>query len=283
VSVEVGLRPETASRLIVGGLPRSRLPIVLAVLALAAALTVAALFLIRREGELSRLRTDLVAGVSHELRTPLAQIRMFGETLLLDRVRSDAERHRSLVIIDQEARRLAHLVENLLHFSRSERGHRWVAIRPLDLAAAVREATEAFAPLAAARNVTLRCELPESLPGSADPDAVRQVVLNLLDNAVKYGPPGTTVSIGLEASAGRVRVSVDDAGPGIPPADRERVWRRFFRLPRDRGSGAAGTGIGLSVVRELAALHGGRAWVETAPAGGARFVVEWPLAPEAPA
>lgn len=276
--VETTLRPDVASRLLIGGLPRSRLPIVLAVFALAAALTVAALLLVRREADLARLRTDLIAGVSHELRTPLAQIRMFSETLLLARVRSDDERHRSVAIIDQEARRLTHLVENLLHFSRAERHLARVVPRPIDFADVVRQSVAAFAPLAAARDVQVRCEGPDALPGRADPDALRQIVLNLLDNAVKYGPSGQTVTVAVAIAAERARLVVDDAGPGIPAGERDRVWERFFRLPRDRGgTAAAGTGIGLAVVRELAALHGGRAWVENAPGGGARFVVEWPV------
>src|SRR5213083_3043837 len=121
VQVQVALRPDVAPKLVVGGMPRSNLPMLLSLLAITAALVVGALLQLRREYELSRLRADFVSGVSHELRTPLAQIRMFSETLLLGRVRSDDERERSLEIIDQEARRLTHLVENLLHFSRSER------------------------------------------------------------------------------------------------------------------------------------------------------------------
>src|SRR5256885_11553687 len=113
--------PDMAPKLVIGGMPRSNVPMLLSLLALTAGLVVAALLQLRREYELSQLRADFVSGVSHELRTPLAQIRMFSETLLLGRVRSDEERERSLGIIDQEARRLTHLVENLLHFSRSER------------------------------------------------------------------------------------------------------------------------------------------------------------------
>jgi signal transduction histidine kinase len=121
-----------------------------------------------------------------------------------------------------------------------------------------------------------------------DEGALRQMLLNLLDNGVKYGPEGQTVTIGSEAVLDRVRVWVQDQGPGVPAGDRERVWDRFWRLERDRGTAVAGTGIGLSVVRELASLHGGRAWVETAPGGGARFVLDLPAAgaptpPAAPA
>jgi len=284
--VEVSLRPDMAPKLLIGGMPRSQRWRLIAMLALTAGLVAAALLQLRREYELSQLRADFVSGVSHELRTPLAQIRMFSETLLLGRVRSDDERVRSLEIIDQEARRLTHLVENLLHFSRSER--RLARLSPTlgPLAPLVREAVEAFAPLAAARGVTLRTALTDGVVAPVDADALRQMLLNLLDNAVKYGPPGQAVTLGLTVREGRARIAVDDQGPGIPAADRERVWDRFWRLERDRGSAVAGTGIGLSVVRELVALHGGRAWVEDAPPsdghkGGSRFVIELPLEPQA--
>jgi signal transduction histidine kinase len=281
---EVTLRPEMASKLVIGGLPRSRLPVLLGVLALTAGLIVTALLQLRREYDLARLRTDFVSGVSHELRTPLAQIRMFGETLLLGRIRSDEERRRSLEIIDQEARRLTHLVENLLHFSRTERRIAHVAPEPVALAPLVRAVIESFAPLAAARRVQVRSEVPEGAGVLADPGALRQMLLNLLDNAVKYGPEGQTITVGLaHADADqRVRLYVEDEGPGIPTADHERVWERFWRLERDRDTAVAGTGIGLAVVRELAALHSGRAWVEDGGGGsgrgGARFLLELPAA-----
>ncbi|MDQ6925694.1 MAG: hypothetical protein M3154_05595, partial [Candidatus Eremiobacteraeota bacterium] len=120
-TVHTVLRPEAADRLVIGGLPRSRLPLLIGLLALSAGLVAISVQQIRREYELGRLRADFISSISHELRTPLAQVRMFAETLLLGRVRSEEERQRSLQIIDQEARRLTHLVENVLQFSRSER------------------------------------------------------------------------------------------------------------------------------------------------------------------
>jgi len=284
IRVQVALRPDVAPKLAIGGMPRSNVPMLLSLLALTAVLVVAALLQLHREYELSRLRADFVSGVSHELRTPLAQIRMFSETLLLGRVRSDDERVRSLEIVDQEARRLTHLVENLLHFSRSERQATRLSPETAPLAPLVREAVEAFAPLAAARGVTFRTELREGLVAPVDAEALRQMLVNLLDNAVKYGPPDQTITVGLDAADGKARIRVEDQGAGIPAADRERIWDRFWRLERDRGSAVAGTGIGLSVVRELVALHGGRAWAEEGRGGnGARFVLELPLAaqPEA--
>lgn len=273
------LRGAVADQLIIGGLPKSRLPLILGLLGLTAVLIGSALVQLRRESQLTRLRSDFISGVSHELRTPLAQIRMFSETLTLGRVRSDEERRRSLAIIDQEARRLTHLVENLLHFSRSERQTTHITPEPTALAPLVREVIDGFSPLAAARGATLSASIPEDLVIPADPGAVRQMLLNLLDNAVKYGPAGQQVRIGASRDNGVARVWVDDCGPGIPRADRERVWVRFWRLERDRDSAVAGSGIGLAVVRELASLHHGRAWIDdTEPSTGAgtRVVIELP-------
>ena len=278
LQVDVSLRPEIAGRLVIGGLPRSRLPLLVALFALTAGLIVIALIQLRREYDLASLRTDFVSGVSHELRTPLAQIRMFAETLILGRVRSQDERQRSLEIIDQEARRLAHLVENLLHFSRSERQSLRVAPVPMVLGPAIRAVLESFSPLADTRHVRLATHLTDGLVARVDEGALRQMLLNLLDNAVKYGPDGQTVTVGTNPAADRVQLWVQDQGPGIPADERERIWDQFWRLDRDRGSAIAGTGIGLSVVRELAALHRGRVWVEMAPGGGARFVIELPAA-----
>ena len=279
LQVDVSLRPEIAGRLVIGGLPRSRLPLLIAVFALTAGLIVIALFQLGREYDLASLRTDFVSGVSHELRTPLAQIRMFAETLMLGRVRSPDERQRSLQIIDQEARRLTHLVENLLHFSRSERQSLRVAPVSIALGPAIRAVLESFSPLAEARHARLATHLADEVVALVDEGALRQILLNLLDNAVKYGPEGQTVTVGTDPPSGdRVRLWVQDQGPGIPADERGHIWDQFWRLERDRGSAVAGTGIGLSVVRELAALHRGRAWVEVAPGGGARFVVELPSA-----
>src|SRR5438093_815977 len=274
------LRGAVADKLIIGGLPKSRLPLILGLLGLTAVLIGTTLFQLRRESQLTRLRTDFISGVSHELRTPLAQIRMFSETLTLGRVRSDEERRRSLAIIDQEARRLTHLVENLLHFSRSERQTAHITPEPTALGPLVQEVIDGFAPLAAARGATLAAAVPDDLVVTADPGAVRQMLLNLLDNAVKYEPAGQEVRIGATRENGVAKLWVDDGGPGIPRGDRERVWERFWRLERDRESAVAGSGIGLAVVRELATLHHGRAGIDDAgPAAGTgtRVVIELPV------
>jgi signal transduction histidine kinase len=278
--MHVALRPELASQLIVGGLPRSRLPLLGGVFILTAGLLGVALRQLHRQQELARLRTEFVSGVSHELRTPLAQIRWFAELLSLGKLRSDEERTRSAGIIDQEARRLTYLVENVLNFSRAEKGTNRITPTSLDLDVEIRDAAEMFAPLARSRRMSVRTAA-SGLTVMADRNALRQILLNLLDNAAKYGPAGQVISVGSAAATptegSRVRFWVEDEGPGIPPGDRDRVWEPYVRLNRSAESATGGSGIGLSVVRELVSLHGGAAWIEAvAASGAARVVVELP-------
>jgi signal transduction histidine kinase len=274
LNVAVAITPEAAGTLVIGGLPRDRLPLIIGLMALTTALVVVSLVQLRREAEIGRLRSNFVSGVSHELRTPLAQIRMFTETLLLGRVRSDAEGRRSLEIVAREAQRLSQLVENVLLFSRGERQRPEIQCRATRLAPLVREVVESFAPLAASRQAVLRTELDPTVHARVDEGAVRQVLLNLLDNAVKYGPMGQVVRVGLQQDDGRARLTVEDEGPGIAPRDANRIWQPFHRLA-SAAAVTGGAGIGLAIVQQLVELHDGHVHVEPG-ATGARFVVELP-------
>jgi signal transduction histidine kinase len=276
LELRVSVRPDRANVLVPGGIPGSPHVLLFAMLTISVLLLFSALFLIRRESELARLRADFIAGVSHELRTPLAQIRMFAETLLLGRVRNDAERVRSLEVIDQEARRLAHLVENVLIFAKSERRRSRINPELTDLPADAREAIQSFAVLCRSRDIEVRPELQDNISAPADRGALRQILLNLLDNAVKYGPLRQRITVGMALFDSNVRIWVDDEGPGIPPDEREHVFGRFVRLSRDAESAMGGSGIGLAIVRELVLLHGGRVWIDDSPSGGTRVVFELP-------
>jgi len=272
--VRVAMRPAFASRVAVGNWTWNRSQFVLGLITLSAGLVIVSLLQLHRERQLARVKSELVSGVSHELRTPLAQIRMFAEMLRLGWVRSDDERQRSVAIIDQEARRLTHLVENILQFSRAERSSPRVSLEALDLATLVEEVVESFAPLAGTRGVTVRTAHAGHTVARADRDALRQVLLNLLDNAVKYGPVGQTITVGTRmAPDGRAQVWVDDQGNGIAARDKARVWEPFRRLDRAVEAGISGNGIGLAVVRELVVAQGGSVSVLDAPGGGASFVV----------
>ena len=272
--VHAAIRPRAVELLALGALPQSRVPILVGLLVLTAAMVLVTVLQLRREHELSRLRADFISSVSHELRTPLSQILLFAETLNLGRVRTPEERDTATGVIVQEGRRLMHLVENILHFSRAERRMTRLGLEPLDLNSAVQAIIDDWLPLASAADVRIRTEFAPDVYAVADRSALRQMLLNLLDNAVKYGSHPQTVTVGTVLRGDRVRVRIDDEGKGIPPREREHVWASFYRLEHHANSSVAGSGIGLYVVRELARLHGGDAWIEDAPGGGARVVIE---------
>jgi signal transduction histidine kinase len=274
--VRAQIRPEMAGTLLIGGLPRSRLPFLLGLLAVSTALAIVAAAQIRREGELARLRSDFVAGISHELRTPLAQMRLYLETLRLGRFTTEDQRAWSLENVERETLRLSQLVERVLRFSRTGLLDDEPRER-VDAADEVRRIAEEFRPLAAARGVAMDIVVAPVPALLLRPAALRHVVLNALDNAVKYGPTGQTIRVRVRPVGTEVRVEITDEGPGIAERDRESVW-----LPYQRGSSAshvAGSGIGLAIVRDIAQQHGGRAWfAEPTDGRGALFVAAFPFA-----
>ena len=271
--VDLMVRPEQAGSLIIGGTPRSRLPFVLGLLFIAAALTLVAFTQIRRESELAGMRADFVSSISHELRTPLAQIKLYLETLRLGRAEAPDKREWSLAHIDRETTRLSNLVENVLRFSRLGRAEEKTAVT-IDLAREVARIVDEFAPLAASRKASVEVEIADAPGVRMHADALRHVVVNLLDNAVKYGPEGQTIHVRVSREDGRALVSVSDEGSGVPESDRKAIWRAFARAKTS--TGAAGNGIGLTIVHDLVVQNGGKAWVEDAEGGGARFIVSLP-------
>ncbi|MEQ9568706.1 MAG: HAMP domain-containing sensor histidine kinase, partial [Longimicrobiales bacterium] len=278
LAVDLAVRPDKASEVIIGGLPSSRLPLLMALLLVTLGVGAAALVQFRRERRFQRLRDDFVSGVSHELRTPLAQIRMFAELQDSGRLTSDDDRRRAARVIHRESRRLSHLVENILQFSRLRYAEGPDVIREeLDLADGLDDGIDAMQSLLRDRGMELAVDTEAGLRVLANRDALTRIVVNLLDNATKYGPEGQTVRVILTGVDGIARLSVEDEGPGVPRADRERIWKPYRRLERDVARRLPGTGIGLAVVRELVEMLGGSTRVEDGPEGGARFVVEWPL------
>lgn len=270
-TIRVSVDPESASSLVIGGLPESRLPLLLTVMIMTVVLMLTAIWLFRREQAVMKLRSDFVSQVSHELRTPLTQIRMFAETLLLGRTRTDDEHQRSLEIIDRESRRLSYLVDNILLFSNISDALladcHWQALAPI-----VREVCDSMQ--ATANEAVIRLSADETVHATVDADALRQIVLNLIDNAIKYGPQQQDIRVALTGIGNVAQISIADQGPGIPQAERERVWTAFYRLKREQTTAISGTGIGLSVVRELVEAMGGRCWID-APNGGARVNIEF--------
>nr|BBH96068.1 hypothetical protein KTA_42670 [Thermogemmatispora argillosa] len=244
---------------------------------------------LRREGlqlELLRqtdaLRTALLSSVSHDLRTPLASIKAAASSLLQEDIVWDEESRRSFALtIEREADRLNRLVENLLDMSRIEGG----ALKPekewYPLDELVHDVLLQLQPLLQQRPV--RVELEEDLPPvPIDYLQLSQVLTNLIENAVRHTPADSPIEIAARRCDGYVLVSVADRGPGIPPADLERIFDKFYRVRRGSGAGvgggrAGGTGLGLAVCKGLIEAHGGRIWAENRPGGGAIFSFTLPL------
>jgi signal transduction histidine kinase len=278
--VTAAIAPEAAHLLIAGGLPTSRLPTVGVLLILTLGIGGAALLLLRREHRLARLREDFVSSVSHELRTPLTQIRMLSELLQSNGFRTEAEKARATGVIHRETFRLTSLVDNILEFGRLRRPATSQSQARAPLGDLVREITESFTPLLDASGSRLELVIADDLAVPGDRNAIGRVLRNLIENALKYGPQGQTVRLRVSRSETAARITVDDQGPGIPREEWTRIWEPYYRLDRDHGAPAGGSGLGLAVVAGLMGQLGGRAWVEEAPGGGARMIVEIPDAAE---
>jgi PAS domain S-box-containing protein len=231
------------------------------------------------ERTLEAMRQDLVATVSHELRTPLAAI--YGAALTLQRsdVKLEEElRNRLLAIVVEESNRLAEIVNDLLLASQLDAGNLHVAIEATDaapLAQAVIDAARTHAPDGVEFELEARSPLPQI---AADPGHLRQVLGNLVDNAVKYSPDGGRVRLQIAQAGDNLRIAVADTGLGIPAGEQRRIFEKFYRLDPDMTQGIGGTGLGLYISRELVRRVGGRIWVDSREGEGSTFFVELPLA-----
>ena len=229
-----------------------------------------------------QMKTDFVSTVSHQLRAPLTSIYGFAETLLRrDVLFGEAERETFLGYIASEAQRLTTIVDTLLSVARLEAGDLHVELVPTDLRDVVSEAVTSVQQGADVNGHRFVLHLPdEPLAASADREKLGQILMNLLDNAVKFSPNGGTVTVEAHRRAGRVEVRVVDEGQGIPEDERERIFSKFHRAdsaPR----GQSGAGLGLFIARGLVRAMGGRIWVDSAEGGGSSFAFELPLAESA--
>lgn len=219
---------------------------------------------------LERVRRDFVANVSHELRTPVTVIRGYAETLA--GAAADPQLvARFAAIIHAHAERLAALIGDLLTLSELEARGAALALRPLALPEVVTHCRHLLDPQATDREVVIEIDAVPPLAVLADRQRLEQVLVNLLDNAVKYSPPGGRVTVAAAAEGDLVKVSVRDAGPGIPLHEQTRIFERFYRVDSGRSRDQGGTGLGLAIVKHIVQLHGGAIGVESVPGQGACF------------
>jgi signal transduction histidine kinase len=230
-----------------------------------------------RERKLNEMKSQFVAGVSHELRAPVASIRLMADALEQGKVAPETakEFHRLIAL---EGARLSTLVANVLDHSRiSQDGHQW-RLEPCDLSALVADTLGVMRPLAKERRIVLLDEIAP-VESAVDKGAIQQALVNLLDNAIKFSPPGSTVTVTLSigGESGRWELRVRDEGPGIPRDEQKRIFERFYRPGDELRRETQGTGIGLSLVMAIARGHRGTIHVESQPGKGSTFILRIPI------
>jgi signal transduction histidine kinase len=236
---------------------------------------------LNRQLRLARQKTDFVSNVSHELKTPLTSIRMFSELLADGRVKDPGKQRSYLGIITVETARLTRLINNVLDFARIERGEKKYTFQPCDLAEVVRETAGAYRPNLEANGFQFQCELPETaVMVNGDRDALAQVVVNLLSNAEKYSDNHKEIALRLQQQdrpLPYVEVKVWDRGLGVPAGCSEKIFEQFYRAHDSLSSGIQGSGLGLTLARQIARAHGGDVVYEPREGGGSCFSLRLPL------
>lgn len=230
----------------------------------------------RLESSFDQLRR-FTADSSHELRTPLAVVRGIGEATVAER-RTPTEYEEAIGSMLEEVDRMSNLVDTLLRLSHGDAGTIRVSRESFDLGQLAREVAASLGILAEERSQTLAFDITTGVIVSADRLVLREAVTNVLDNAIKYSPDGSTIAIRVEPAGGQALLAIADEGPGIPPEHRERIFHRFFRVDEARSRERGGTGLGLAIAKWAVDINGGQIAVHERPRGGSEFRILLPLA-----
>jgi signal transduction histidine kinase len=233
---------------------------------------------LRREIALSRQKTDFVSNVSHELKTPLTSIRMFSELLAEGRVQDEKRRREYLGVITTETARLSRLINNVLDFARMERDDNKYRFNRCDLVALLRDTVETYRPHLEASGFTVQCDLPDQrVEVNGDCDALAQVLVNLISNAEKYSAEKKEITVVLSAQKSEAIIQILDRGMGVPAGCHEKIFEQFYRAHDSLSSGIQGSGLGLTLARQIARAHGGDVAHQARVGGGSSFVFTLPL------
>ena len=233
---------------------------------------------VRRDLETAELRSQFVASVSHELKTPLAAIRMFAETLRLKRFREPEKEAEYLDTIVNESQRLDRLIANVLDFSKIEKGRRIYRFEKTSIKEVLESAVRVMDYPLRQRGFQLKLALRDDIQEiNADPDALLQAVLNLLDNAMKYSGDAREIDLSLERRELNAIIRIRDWGIGIPVSEHQRIFEKFHRVADRKNEGVVGAGLGLALAEHIVEAHGGRIEVESKPGEGSVFSLILPL------
>lgn len=232
---------------------------------------------------LRRIRSEFIDNLSHELRTPLTTMRLLAESLVLEARRTELPERvgEGIGRIELETSRLVQMVDELLDLATIEQGEAPLEMAPVDLGAVVDETLERLRAYAEHHSVSLQADVsPETgtRTVSGDADRLGQILVNVVDNAIRYSPVGGEVVVHVRPSESEVVVEVTDQGAGIAHADLERIFERFYKGDRARSRGRGGTGLGLAIARHIAERHGGRMWARSEPGKGAQLFLALPRA-----
>jgi two-component system phosphate regulon sensor histidine kinase PhoR len=223
--------------------------------------------------KLERLRQEFVANVSHELKTPLTSIKGFIETLLAGALKDHERAEAFLKMMEEDTERLNRLIGDLLELSKLESKEAALKIRPVDLTGELKKLIATFEPRFRENKISVVDQISgNSIPKVlADPDRLKQVLINLIDNAIKFNRPNGQIIFSAQPQNGKITVSIEDTGLGIPKESVPRVFERFFCVDKARARGLGGTGLGLSIVKHIIEVHGGDVWCESQVGKGSKF------------
>ena len=239
---------------------------------------------LRGEVELVRMKAGFVSNVSHELRTPLSLIRMYAETLEMGRIGTDEKRKQYYTTILRESERLTRLVNNVLSFAKLDAGKKQYHLRPVDINEVVRHVTEMFRVQLQSEGFVPGIDCAADLPPvTADPEAVSEALINLIDNAIKYSPAEKYLRIRTGSEGRQAFIAVEDHGIGITHSHREKIFEQFYRVSDGLVHDVKGSGLGLALVRAIVEAHRGSVRVESTPGKGSTFTMFLPLAVTQPA
>ncbi|HEX7153445.1 MAG TPA: HAMP domain-containing sensor histidine kinase [Thermoanaerobaculia bacterium] len=233
-----------------------------------------------KQARLSQMKSDFVSNVSHELRTPLSSIRVFGEYMRLGRVQKEEKIRQYGEYIEVESRRLTQLINNILDFSKIESMEKKYRFAETDVVELVEQTVEALAMPLRDQGFVLRYHAPEvAVPAAhVDRDALAQVIVNLVDNAVKYSGERKEADVSVSAGDGVLRIAVHDRGIGISPSEQKKIFEKFYRVGSGLVHDVKGSGLGLAIVKHVVKAHGGRVEVTSAPGEGSTFTIILPAA-----
>lgn len=232
-----------------------------------------------RQLRLNEMKSNFVSSVSHELRAPIASVRLMAEGLERGTIQKAEKQHEYFRFIVQECRRLSSLIENVLDFSRIEQGRKQYEMESTNLATLSEQTVKVMDTYAAEQQIHISLAVKgELMPLEIDGKAMQQALINLIDNAIKHSPKGAVIKVGLDFLPSRIELWVEDIGEGIPAAEHEKIFERFYRIGSEMRRQTQGVGIGLSIVKHIVEAHGGKVIVRSAVGEGSRFTIVLPVA-----